>query len=89
MITVGGITEPAGQLLLQDCTTLDRAMTLGQAGDVPVVGDWNGSGTAKAGVFRAGPWVFDYNGNFQWDGTTIDRTMMLGQANDVPASAKW
>lgn len=38
---------------------LDSAFALGQAGDVPVVGDWNGSGTAKAGVFRDGLWVLD------------------------------
>jgi len=68
---------------------VDVAYTLGQTGDTPVVGDWNASGWSKIGVFRNGLWVFDYNGNFQWDGTTIDRAMFLGQMGDVPVPAKW
>jgi hypothetical protein len=56
---------------------------------VPIVGDWNGSGSGKIGIFRNGLWVFDYNGNFQWDGTAIDRAMALGQVGDVPMPAKW
>src|SRR5439155_26046818 len=36
----------------------------GVAGDVPVAGDWDGSGTTKIGVFRAGYlWVLDTNGD--------------------------
>jgi hypothetical protein len=72
-----------------DGTSVDVAAFLGQAGDVPVVGDWNGSGSSKIGVFRNGLWVLDYNGNFQWDGTIIDRAIALGQAGDVPMAAKW
>ena len=35
-------------------------------GFMPVVGDWNGSGTTKIGTFNksTGDWVLDYNGNF-------------------------
>jgi hypothetical protein len=49
----------------------------GQAGDVPVVGDWNGTGTAKIGVSRAktGKWCLDVNGNGQWDGCNVDRCL--------------
>ena len=42
----------------------------GLPGDVPLVGDWNGDGRSKVGVFRAGFfWVLDTNGNFLFDGT--------------------
>ena len=35
-----------------------------QAGDIPVVGDWNGDGRSKVGYFRQGfLWILDYNGN--------------------------
>jgi len=30
----------------------DQTFTFGQQGDIPVTGDWNGSGTFKIGVFR-------------------------------------
>ena len=32
----------------------DAIISFGMAGDIPVVGDWNGSGTTKIGVFRNG-----------------------------------
>jgi hypothetical protein len=35
---------------------------LGQAGDLPVIGDWDGSGSAKIGVYRQGLWILDYIG---------------------------
>jgi hypothetical protein len=38
------------------------AFSWGQPSDVLVFGDWNGSGTTKAGVFRAGVLV----PRFQW-----------------------
>jgi hypothetical protein len=72
-----------------DGPSVDRATALGQAGDVPVVGDWNGSGLAKVGVFRCGVWVLDYNGNWQWDGPTIDKTFSLGQCGDTPVPGPW
>jgi hypothetical protein len=36
----------------------------GIVGDVPVVGDWSGTGTTKAGTFRQGfLWIEDFNGS--------------------------
>ncbi|NJM13468.1 MAG: hypothetical protein HC889_17790 [Synechococcaceae cyanobacterium SM1_2_3] len=48
----------------------DLCMSFGQAGDLPIVGDWNGDGKTKIGVFRpgAGAFYLDYNGNDIWDG---------------------
>jgi len=53
------------------------------------VGDWNGDGRDKAGIFRAGLWVLDYNGNGQWDGPSIDRTLILGQHSDMVIAGRW
>jgi hypothetical protein len=40
----------------------------GVPGDIPVVGDWNGSGFSKVGLFRAGFfWVLDTNGDGIFD----------------------
>jgi hypothetical protein len=33
------------------------------AGDIPVVGDWNGDGKTSTGVFRAGQWILDVDGD--------------------------
>lgn len=55
---------------------------LGQAGDVPIIGDWNGDGRSKVGVFRPagsgngpGLMVLDQNGSFSWDGPATDRVL--------------
>lgn len=60
-------------------------------GDVPVVGDWNGSGTTKVGVYRSdsGFWILDYNGNGVFDGPTIDRVYHFGQPGDIPITGDW
>ena len=59
----------------------------GQAGDVPVAADWNGSGTTKIGVFRNGSWVVDYDGDGAY--TAADRTYTYGQAGDLPVIGDW
>ncbi|HVV44268.1 MAG TPA: hypothetical protein VHC72_03660, partial [Bryobacteraceae bacterium] len=65
----------------------DATFAFGQGGDVPVAGDWNGSGTAKAGVFRNGLWLVDYNGDRTYDGS--DRSYVYGQAGDIPVVGDW
>ena len=61
-----------------------------EPGDVPVVGDWNGDGRAKVGLFRQGFfWILDYNGDgvFQQD---MDKTYAFGGvAGDVPVVGDW
>jgi hypothetical protein len=54
------------------------------AGDIPVVGDWTGSGTTKVGVFRSGVWYLDLNDNAQWDGPAVDRQGSFGLPTDTP-----
>ena len=54
----------------------DQAFAFGGiAGDVPVVGDWNGDGRSKVGVFRIGYlWVLDANGTISSTERVLDRT---------------
>lgn len=56
----------------------------GLSTDIPIVSDWNGSGTAKVGVFRNGAWLIDYNGT-----GVISQTYTYGQAGDIPVVGDW
>ena len=60
---------------------------LGQEGDVPVVGDWDGDGIDQLGVFRDGVWYLDTNGNHEIDAQ--DATFRLGEAGDLPTVGDW
>ena len=72
------------------CAT-DRCMTIGLAGDIPLVGDWTGSGTSKVGVFRpsGGTFYLDLNGNGAWDGCDADRCLAIGMSGDIPLVGDW
>jgi len=59
----------------------------GNATDLPIVGDWNGSGTKGIGIFRDGTWILDTNGNGVLDAS--DKTVVFGQAGDVPVVGDW
>jgi hypothetical protein len=69
----------------------DKCLQIGMNGDTPLVGDWNGSGTSKVGVFRPSDGVFyqDYNGNGIWDGCGTDRCLPIGLDGDIPVVGKW
>jgi hypothetical protein len=43
----------------------------------PVVGDWNGDGRTKIGVYCDGFWFLDYNGNGVWEPDT-DKAYIFG-----------
>ena len=63
----------------------------GSLGDLPVVGDWDGSGKTKIGVFRpsTGEWFLDLNGNGSFDGCQVDFCHSFGQPGDLPVVGKW
>jgi hypothetical protein len=64
----------------------------GIAGDRPVVGDWDGSGKIRIGVYRpsTGKWYLDLNGNGKLDSCTVDLCLgPFGQAGDMPVAGKW
>ena len=58
----------------------------GYAEDIPVVGDWNGDGISKIGIYRYGNWYLDFNGNGVWEGCIIDRCVAVfgGYPGDIP-----
>jgi hypothetical protein len=66
-------------------------VSFGQFGDIPVVGDWDGSGTDKIGVFRpsTGDWLLDLNGNGVWDGCAVDLCAKFGRQGDLPVVGRW
>ncbi len=61
--------------------------TYGQTGDIPIVGDWTGSGVKRVGMFRNGIWILDTNG----DGilNAGDKIVSFGQAGDIPIIGDW
>ena len=82
--TIDNVNQPGG----------DQAFAFGGLqGDVPVVGDWNGDGTSKVGVFRDGFfWVLDANGNHLFDGTGPGQDFAFafgGLQGDKPVVGKW
>jgi hypothetical protein len=73
-------------------TAADKVCNFGvgaEPGDLPVVGDWNGTGTSKVGVFRSGfLWILDTNNNHVIDGG--DQIFPFGGiAGDVPIVGDW
>ena len=74
-----------------DGCAVDRCLSIGMDGDIPLVGDWNGDGVAKVGAFRPSDGVFylDYNGNGQWDGCGVDRCLQIGMDGDTPLVGDW
>jgi hypothetical protein len=66
---------------------LVKTFTYGQAGDIPVAGDWTGTGVKQAGVFRAGTWILDTNADGILDAG--DQVVSFGQAGDIPIVGDW
>ncbi len=63
--------------------------TFGTSGDLPVLGDWNGDGRLKIGVFRKGSWIVDWNGNNHWDAEDEAHAFSFGAAGDIPVMGDW
>jgi len=69
-----------------------RLGPFGAKGDLPVVGDWDGTGKVRIGVYRpsTGMLYLDLNGNGKLDNCTIDACMgPFGQPGDWPVVGKW
>ena len=72
----------------------DKAFAFrGISDDVPLVGDSNGDGKSKVGVFRAGFfWALDADGNYQFDGTGPGKDLAFpfgGISGDRPVVGGW
>jgi len=63
------------------------AATYGVSADIPIAGDWNGTGSKLLGVFRDGQWIVDTNANGVLD--VADKTVNFGQAGDRPVVGDW
>jgi serine-aspartate repeat-containing protein C/D/E len=61
---------------------IDHVFHFGVHGDTAVVGDWNGDGVRNIGVFRAGRWHLDMDGDGRW--SKADRVLSFGQPGDIP-----
>jgi hypothetical protein len=62
----------------------------GVAGDIPLTGDWDGTGSDKAGINRNGIWFLDLNGNGHWDGQPTDSKFRFGGLpGDLPIIGDW
>ncbi len=64
-----------------------QSAVFGNSTDLPVTGDWSGSGVRRLGIFRNGTWILDTNGNGVIDAS--DKTVLFGQAGDVPVVGDW
>ncbi len=64
----------------------------GNAGELPMVADWNGDGKSKIGVYVNGFWVLDYNGNGTYDGVGAGADRFIpyyGGAGSQPIIGRW
>ncbi|MDP2606994.1 MAG: fibronectin type III domain-containing protein [Deltaproteobacteria bacterium] len=62
------------------------------SGDVPVAGDWTGSGTSRVGLYRpsTGQWFLDRNGSRSWNGCSKDTCVNdFGAPGDLPIAGDW
>ncbi|MFN7292624.1 MAG: SdrD B-like domain-containing protein [Pirellula sp.] len=61
---------------------VDHVFRFGTDNDTPVVGDFNGDGIGTVGLFTAGQWTLDTNGDGRF--TEEDSYHEFGQAGDIP-----
>jgi hypothetical protein len=76
----------------EDCSMDTCAEPFAGIDGVPVVGDWNGSGKAKLGLFvpETSQWFLDANGNGIWEDCGVDACVeAFGQSTDLPAVGQW
>ena len=64
----------------------DTTFHFGKTGDVPIVGDWQGTGNDGIAIFRpsTGYWYFDYN----LDGI-VDQSFRYGKSGDQIIAGDW
>jgi hypothetical protein len=72
---------------------IDRCLgPFGLPGDLPVAGDWDGSGVMTSGVFdpSIGALELDFNGNGYWDDCGVDGCYgSFGRQGDLPIVGNW
>ena len=66
---------------------VDHVFQFGHQGDIPVVGDWTGSGVKTIGVFHDGTWLLDINGDGHFG--PEDVMAHFGRKGDIPVVGDW
>jgi hypothetical protein len=64
---------------------VSHTFTWGNAGDVPLTGDWNGDGSTEVGLYRPGTHEFFYRSA----GGAVVASFSWGNAGDVPLTGDW
>ena len=69
----------------------DSSFVMGAAGDLPLVGDWNGDGFDEVGLFRpsSNQFFLDVDGNGQINVAGGDRGFSMGASGDLPLTGDW
>lgn len=67
--------------------TASKKVEFGLPEGIPVTGDFNGDGIDEIGVYVAGNWFLDLNGNGVWDAE--DLWAKLGAGSDRPVTGDW
>ena len=66
---------------------VDKAAGWGWAGVTPIVGDWNGDGRTKIGVYAGGYWYVDHDGTYLYDPTKD--IWQMGWTGTTPVMGDW
>jgi hypothetical protein len=81
--SLGGY-NPATSVFTLRNGTQETSVALGNPGDIPVIGDWDGDGDDTIGVFRDGTWTLS-NENVN----PVPFQVFLGVAGDIPVVGDW
>jgi hypothetical protein len=68
------------------------SVVFGATGDLPIAGNWNGTGKSDIGFFRPSNnrWYLDKNGNGVWNTCATDTCLApFGTTGDIPVSGDW
>lgn len=63
-------------------------VVLGQSGDLPVAGDWTGSGVESIGVFRPSAGIFQVKGSNSTS-APLAYSVSFGEPGDLPVAGDW
>jgi glucose/arabinose dehydrogenase len=89
--TIGTYRPSTNTFLLRNTNTTgtpDVSAAFGVAGDIPVVGDWNGDGVDTIGVYRPSTNAFLLR-NSNTAGPSDFPLIQFGQAGDIPLAGDW
>lgn len=76
------------QILASEIEGTDlRTFAFGNEEAIPVTGDWDGDGVTDFGVYLAGNWYLDLDGDGVWE--TTDLWAKLGTIDDLPVTGDW